>query len=96
MLAPVCSSYVWINRGTSRRCISRPLGNTRKTYIKVANVMVSRVALMLLLMFVQGILVILEQPKGSMLELHPRIQWLAELIGMFRVGISMGEIFQIN
>ena len=96
MVAPVCSSYVWVNRGTSRRCISCPLGNIRRTYIKLANVMVSRVALMLLLMYVKGILVILEQPQGSTLELHPRIQWLAKTIGMFRASISMGEIFQIN
>ena len=40
LLAPVCSSWVTINRGTSLRTPSNPLGNTDLKYIEEANRMV--------------------------------------------------------
>ena len=40
LLAPVCSSWVTINRGTSLRSPSNPLGNTDLQYIRDANQMV--------------------------------------------------------
>lgn len=91
MLAPVCSSWTWMNRHTSGRSIERPLGRPHLKYIKDANTMVSRVALMCLLLTVKGIFWVLEQPKGSLLEYHPRIQMLARHFNLFRVSFPMGN-----
>ena len=32
LLAPVCSSWVWVNRGTSKRSIFKPLGDQKKDH----------------------------------------------------------------
>ena len=91
MLAPVCSSWVWMNRHTSGRSIERPLGNVCRGYIKNANRMVSRVALLCLLLTAKGVFWILEQPKGSLLEHHPRMQLLARRFNLWRCAFPMGN-----
>lgn len=42
LFGTVCSSWVSINLGTSRRSVALPEGNTRLLYIRQANSMVSR------------------------------------------------------
>ena len=47
MNAPVCSRWGWINRGTSGRTVCNPAGNAAAPSVANANVMVSRMVLML-------------------------------------------------
>lgn len=42
LLGVVCSSWTAVNRGTSRRHVTHPLGTQEYTYVSQANVMVSR------------------------------------------------------
>ena len=89
-MAPVCSSWLNINAGTSGRSWAFPMGNWRiHSYVHEANVMVSRVALHCILMSALGIPFFVEQPKGSMMEAHPRFKWIIKLLGLFRVYIAM-------
>eukprot|EP00969_Alexandrium_andersonii_P102388 4519107-Alexandrium_andersonii.AAC.1 len=55
MLAPVCSTWVSINLGTSGRSASMPLGNAFYPSVARANKMISRVVLVLMLLTAQGI-----------------------------------------
>ena len=90
MLAPVCSTWVFLNRGTSRRCRARPLGDTRVVSVRQANIMVSRVCLLLYIFISKGVWWLLEQPVSSLLEYHPRMQEMATLHPMFRAFTWLG------
>ena len=72
--APVCSSWTFMNSGTSRRSRSLPLGDVRIPSIRNANQMVSRMVLLMYLLVARTIFVLWEQPKGSVMEAHPRFQ----------------------
>lgn len=91
VMAPVCSSWVWVNRSTSGRSIQRPLGDCSKDYVRLANIMVARCALVCLLLSAKGCFWLLEQPSGSLLEQHPRMQWLIKSLKLWRVYIRMGD-----
>ena len=72
--ATVCSTWVWISRASTRRSLSEPLGaHPRTCKVEQANVMVSRVALLLLWLQAQGNLWFLEQPASSLMCHHPRM-----------------------
>jgi hypothetical protein len=87
--APVCSTWVMINVGTSGRSCTRPLGNAHYPSVKAANMMVSRLCLLLMLLSSRGIWWIVEQPRGSLLEHHPRFQELMTVITIYRHMIKM-------
>jgi hypothetical protein len=89
MMAPVCSSFVWINRYTSKRSLLNPLGDQRKLYVAQANCMASRVVLMALIALAKGVLLFIEQPRGSLLEAHPRFQWFVKRHTLYRCSINM-------
>lgn len=74
LLAPVCSSWVFMNRATSMRTFASPLGDPQSVGVQDANRMVSRVVLLLAVAWAKGMFVIWEQPKGSLMEQHPRMQ----------------------
>ena len=82
--APVCSSWVPINRHTSGRRCFRPLGHTWRSYVHAANKMVSRTVLFIYLALAKGAFVILEQPLNSLLIRHPRAQELLHTATIFR------------
>ncbi len=80
--APVCSTWVPINVGTSGRSSYRPCGNWWYQATADANVMVSRMVLLLYLFTAKGVFWILEQPKGSLMEHHPRLKKFIRMIEM--------------
>ena len=41
-MAPLCSSWVWINRGTSLRCPAVPLGDIHNQGVQIGNEMVAK------------------------------------------------------
>jgi len=78
-LAPVCSSWTWMNRGTSKRSKERPLGDESLAYIQDANRMVSRCIMIAAICICLGHVFILEQPANSLMEHHPKFRWLLDL-----------------
>ena len=72
----VCSTWVYMNTGTSRRCKGRPLGAQSVRSVHNANVMVARMVLSLLLLHANGMFFLVEQPRGSLMEKHPSWQRL--------------------
>jgi hypothetical protein len=53
--------------------------------------MVSRTTLILWLLLAMSVLLILEQPSGSLMEMHPRLADFIDLNGIFRQSINLYE-----
>ena len=81
---------MWMNRGTSKRALWKPLGDLSNPNIVAANCMVSRQALYLWLYLATGKFIVMEQPVGSLLEYHPRMAEIKKVFPIYRVTISMG------
>ena len=91
LLAPVCSTWTHMNSGTSGRCISNPLGRVDYASVAAANKMVSRVAILIWVACSLGVFFVLEQPAGSLLEYHPRMQDILKQFKIFRKTIWMSD-----
>ena len=87
--APVCSSWVPTNLGTSMRSKNFPLGDTGKKYVCQANVMVSRTIWTLYLHQALGLPWFLEQPINSLMQFHPRFKQFMRLFKIYRHSTSM-------
>ena len=89
-LAPVCSSWVWMNLGTSKRNKIAIFGDCDYHYVRAANLQVARVCLLLEWACAMGIYWALEQPISSLLEFHPRYQALLakHLVYVFTVELG--------
>ena len=89
--APVCSSWTFMNRGTSGRSASKPLGDTSRQYVREANCMVSRATLIAYLCAAMGLWILHEQPRGSLYEFHPRWQQFVGIVKVWRHAIAMRD-----
>jgi hypothetical protein len=76
LTAPVCSSFTWINRYSSGRSTSSPLGNTTRPRIATANQMVTRTILSLLVCSARVCWWVLEQAVLSIMQGHPAFKLL--------------------
>ena len=73
----VCSTWVWISRAITGRSSENPLGFPDSKVTQDANVMVSRMCLLLLLVVSKGGSWLLEQPASSLMTKHPRFSHMA-------------------
>ena len=89
LAAPVCSSWVWLNRGTSLRCEFCPLGMGPNT--QMANGMVSKLAVLLRIVSPLQALWVFEQPAGSLMQLHPRMQDIFKCMQVYRSSWRMSD-----
>ena len=78
------------SRGTHGRSILFPLGNTRYGFVEVGNKLASRMALVMWHGVSHGARFLLEQPSGSQLALHPRVEQVFQAIPCWRVGMWGG------
>ena len=78
--ANVCSTCLWLCRCTTQRSDLQPLGAQHIACVHKANVMVSRMAALLLWIHNSGRLWVLEQPASSLMALHPRMQHVRRCI----------------
>lgn len=74
-----CSSWVWLNRGTSKRSKSNPLGDTSIPSVATTSQLTSRCALLIMTAVARGSCWLLEQPSSSLLPHHPRMAQLLHL-----------------
>ena len=94
--ACVCSSWIFLSRGSTGRSAVNPTGNAELPSVRNANTMVSRTVLLILLGVARFTGWMIEQPRGSLLGKHDRmvmievmakrLQWL----GFHEINISMG------
>jgi hypothetical protein len=74
-----CSSWVWMNRGTSKRSKSNPLGDSSVPSVDTTNRLTSRCVLLIMTAIARGATWLLEQPASSLLPHHPRVEQLRQL-----------------
>ena len=91
MLAPVCSSWVFVNQSIAKRRTTRPLGDPQVPSVYCANVMVTRTLLLQLIFMARGIFTCLEQPAGSLMEHHPLFQRFVRCWAVFRHGVRVRD-----
>ena len=54
--APICSSWIWLCRASTKRTLMQPLGNPASLSIRQGNLMVSRLILLLMILMSRGML----------------------------------------
>ena len=77
-LAPVCSSFCWINSYTHRRTAVTPLGCSERDYVNLGNILCERSVCVALIVYYRGGLFLLEQPRNSKMQLHPAVQFMLD------------------
>ena len=86
MMAPVCSTWTFMNRSTSKRTKVDPTGDTSLPSVRTGNLLFSRVVLLAMLVLWREGTYIIENPMSSLLPYHPRF---AQLFSKFRACTSM-------
>lgn len=71
--------------------IQSPPGDTSRAYVRKANLMVARCVLLAMLFAAKGVLWFLENPRASLLEAHPRMQFLIAKGLIFKVSLRLGD-----
>jgi len=89
LAAIVCSTWVPLNAGTSKRTPDNPLGRQELPSVAMGNLMAARAALLLQLATVLGLLWIVEQPLRSLLFEHPRMKGLYNMMQITRTHTLM-------
>ena len=78
----VCSSWIFLNKATSRRFEQCPLGvPPRPAYVEDANKMVSLMCMFWRWALCKRCVTILEQPATSLMRHHPRVQDIRRQLG---------------
>jgi hypothetical protein len=75
-----CSNFVWLSRSKTRRSRAQPRGNGHNRNVFAANVMVSRVALLMCVLTARCCHWGLEQPDTSIALFHPALAWLRSVM----------------
>ena len=96
--ATVCSSWIFLVRGSSGRSIAQPLGTTSIKWVHEANTMAARVSLLMVVCLCLFQTTIHEQPQTSLLHRTPFFRWMQQVIAeklfhwheFVRVHIWMG------
>lgn len=91
LAAPVCSSFVFMNSGTSGRSQSRPLGREEFQSVANGNILCARTLVILWICAALQIWWIVEQPQGSFMEHHPCFQHVLALLDVHRHRMTMGS-----
>ena len=89
LAAPVCSSWVFMSRGTTLRTKARPLGRSDNEGVINGNIMTARVLILMLLASAKGIFWLLEQPESSLMEHHPCFQEVLAMVKLVKKTIYM-------
>ena len=74
----VCSSWIWLARGTTRMTYRAPRGNLRAPSVQAGNQMVARTAFLLCVAYAKSLTWVLEQIAKSLIVFHPSLLWLAK------------------
>ena len=94
--ACVCSSWIFLSRGSTGRSALNPMGNTQLPSVMMANMMVSRTVLLILIGVAKCTGWMIEQPRGSLLGQHDRMRMIEamakriEWLGFHTINTYMG------
>lgn len=88
--APVCSSWVWVSRSSTGRSAARPAGKTSCPSVQEGNLMVKQTVAVLLVAFLRGAFVYVEQPCSSLMSLYEPMKSFIILIARQRCRVTLG------
>jgi len=91
MLAPVCSSWVWMSRAATKRSATEPMGDTTVRCVAEGNLMLARVVLLLKLLHAKHVVWVLEQPSSSLWEKTSAMQQLMTEMNIYKKFLWMGN-----
>lgn len=86
-----CCNKPLRNSGTSKRSSTRPCGEESYESVRNGNILAVRTLIILMIAQSLGCFWLLEQPKGSMMELHPRFQEFMNMIPTWKHSIIMKD-----
>ena len=87
----VCSSWLWISRGTTGRSGWNPEGDRRSNSTRIGNCMVTRMTLMLFVLVSKKCLWVLEQPSSSLMSFYPTMVKFRNQMGWNEIQTWMAE-----
>lgn len=82
-----CSSWIHMNSGASKRDYFTPMGCRAFQSVEMANLLVARSMLLILLCICMGGTPVVENPGSSLIWLHDRFQWLLGCLE--KIGLTM-------
>ena len=88
--APPCSSWVWVSRSSSGRSYDCPLGNQLRKKVRDANILVSRLVLLMALALGRGCTIAWEQPGGTLMHFHPKMRMFMQKFKIYEIWTWMG------
>ena len=89
LAAIVCGSWTRLNIATSRRTVLNPRVDEGVGTVAAGNLMASRLAILLMVMASTGIFWVIEQPVGSKLFEHPRMQQVLGTLAVYMHKTAM-------
>ena len=89
VMAPVCSTWVYMSRSRTMRSEAFPHGATDRRLVRDANVMISRLCFLIELAEARGVWWVVEQPLTSIMHLHKRFQRLLQTTVVFYHSFDM-------
>ena len=91
MPCEVCSSWTFVNRGTSRRSAARPLGDVDRPTVAQGNLLAVRSAILIWILHAVGAVWVVEQPVSSLLWHHPRLVAILAALPCYRWSMCMAD-----
>ena len=87
----VCKTWVWISRSTFGRSILKPYGNLNMFKVRMANMMVAREILLMLLLACKSVHQFMENPLSSIIDRYPKFPELKQLLDITHSVHSLGN-----
>lgn len=89
-MAPPCSSWVWMSRGSTGRRPHDPMGDASIPNVQAQNKLACRVANLMYVASRRGVRTIIEQPLSSLFWKHPRVAKMLERFSFQSVTTQLG------
>ncbi|CAJ1376229.1 unnamed protein product [Effrenium voratum] len=89
--APVCSTWIWLNRPGPAFLYHLRLQSETCIDFSSANTMVARTCIYLYILSTLGLCWCIEQPASSLLEKHVCFEWLSKQCTVYKAFVWMGS-----
>ncbi|CAK9060067.1 Putative rhamnose biosynthetic enzyme 1 [Durusdinium trenchii] len=91
LMAPVCSSFVFVSRGSTKRSALSPEGDPSAPSVRDGNIILCRTLVLLYICAALRVWFMLEQPKGSIMQEHPAFRNFIKHVSLWRHYIAMRD-----
>lgn len=96
LIATVCSTFVHVNSGTSKRSVACPDGDVAMPSVRTGNALASCSCLLVLILCLLKRTFFLEQPNSSVLMETSKFQWLLDTLQTVGIKIWKQRFWMAN